>query len=249
MRQAHTLVTLLALLAFATAARAAGVSLRWDSCYGDGGIQNKNFACDTNAGSETLVGSFTLSADLPHVSGTEIVLDLAFAGTSTPRWWAFFNVSTCRRTSLTFSFAAPGACVNWADSFEAGGIGAYNIGNRGPNTVRVVMATAVPPGDLKDLSGGQEYFSFRLAMDNLKTVGDGSCAGCTTPGCLVIHSIRVTTQVVSSFALLDGAANGTDSDWATWQGGAGVGVGLSIGCPAATPTARRTWGSVKALYR
>jgi len=46
----------LLVLAFALTARAAstppGVSLRWDNCFSDGGVANKDFACDTNSGSE-----------------------------------------------------------------------------------------------------------------------------------------------------------------------------------------------------
>ena len=42
MRQARPLLLALALLATATGARASGVSLRWDHCYGDGGVRNKN---------------------------------------------------------------------------------------------------------------------------------------------------------------------------------------------------------------
>jgi hypothetical protein len=251
MRLARSLVLLaaLALIALAPGARAAGLSLRWDSCYSDGGVQNKNFACDTNTGSQTLVGTFTLGADLAQVSGNEIVLDLAFAGPMTPQWWAFRNIGTCRRASLTFGLTAAGACVDWAGGLSSGGIGAYNIGNHGPNTARLVAATAVPPDNLQALVAGQEYFSFSLTIDDQKTVGDGSCAGCATPGCLVMHQINVATPSLVNNVRLSGPANGTDSDWATWQGRAGVQVGGAVGCPAATPTRRSTWQSVKSMYR
>ena len=29
------------------------------------------------------------------------------------------------------------------------------------------------------------------SIDNLKTVGTGSCAGCSTPACIVLNSIKV----------------------------------------------------------
>jgi hypothetical protein len=245
------LVAFLALFALAPGARAAGgVSLRWDSCYGDGGVQNKSFACDTNTGSATLVGSFTPGADISQVSGNFIVLDLGFAGATTPQWWwLFFNFVTCRKTSLTFSRTAPGACVDWTAGQAVGGISAYNIGVRGPNTARLAAITAVPPNALADLFASQEYFSFSLTIDYQKTVGDGSCAGCASPGCLVTQFINLTTPNTATNRTLSGPANGTDSDWATWQRGAGVVVGGAVGCPAATPTAKRTWGAVKALYR
>ena len=243
------LLALPALLAVATAAHAAGVSLRWNDCYGDGGVQNKNFACDTNAGSQTLVGSFTLGADLAQVSGNEIELYLASASVPLPQWWQFKNTGSCRRTSMTVTLSGSVPCLDWANGQAAGGISAYNIGFLGANTARVIMASTVLPTGPQDLSGGQEYFSFSLNIDNQKTVGTGSCAGCSSPVCLVMHSIDLTTPVVANNVLLTGPAYGLDSDWATWQGGAGVVTGGGSGCPAATPAATRTWGAVKALYR
>src|SRR5206468_10299254 len=35
-------------LLFATAAHAGRLYLRWNACFGDGGVQNRAFACDTN---------------------------------------------------------------------------------------------------------------------------------------------------------------------------------------------------------
>src|SRR5262249_19873423 len=58
----------------APAGAAEGVNLRWDQCFGDGGAQFRDFACDTNAGSERIVGSFALATDMPNVSGLELHL-------------------------------------------------------------------------------------------------------------------------------------------------------------------------------
>jgi hypothetical protein len=41
-------------------------------------------------------------------------------------------------------------------------------------------------------------------------------------------------------------SNTLNRNWVQWQGGA---VNVTGGCPAATPTQNRTWGSVKSLYR
>ena len=77
MRPVRSLAPLLALALFAApAARAVeGVNLRWDQCYGDAGAQNKSFACDTNTGTETLLGSFVLGAGIVQMGGEEIVID------------------------------------------------------------------------------------------------------------------------------------------------------------------------------
>jgi hypothetical protein len=105
----------------------------------------------------------------------------------------------------------------------------------------------VPPSGLQDLSGGQEYFAFTLAINNLKTV-NGGCTGCQTAVCIVFNSLNMTTPVLANNVLLTGPSNGTDADFCTWQGGAGVIVGGTPGCGAATPTKNTTWGAVKAMY-
>ena len=138
---------------------------------------------------------------------------------------------------------------NWASGQSAGGIGAYNIGIAGPNTARVVAALAVPASALADLFAAQEYFSYNLTINNAKTVGTGACAGCTTPACIVFNSVKVTTQVAANDRTLSGPTNGTDSNFCTWQGGAGTDSNRGVGCPAATPTRNSTWGKVKSLYR
>jgi hypothetical protein len=106
----------------------------------------------------------------------------------------------------------------------------------------------VPPTALQDLAGGQEYFSFNIGISNVKSVGTGNCAGCSTPICIVFNSINLTTPIVTNNVKLSGPSNGTDADFATWQGGAGVIVEGTPGCGAATPTRNSTWGAVKAMY-
>ena len=253
-----TLLCGLLLAMSATIASASGVGLRWDACLSDGGSVNKAFACNVNTGSNTLVGTFMLdAAGLAQTSGNEVVIDIASASNPLPAWWQT-KTGFCRAaTSLGMNFVISGSaanCVDWALGGSAGGIGAYNIGARGANTARIVAALAVPPTSLQDLVGGQEYFSFNILINHLKTVGAGSCAGCTDPVCIVFNSINLTTPILANNIKLTGASNGTDGNYCTWQGGAGVvvnpypgGAGGS-GCPQATPTRNATWGQVKALY-
>ena len=252
MKRVTLLCGLLLALTATVAAAGPGVGLHWNACIGDGGLVNKNFACNTNTGTNTLVGTFELGDNLPGVVGTEIVIDLASADPTLPAWWAFKNVGTCRATSLVMNATiSPIAaiCADWASGAAAGGIGAYNIGARGANTARIVAALAVAADAAADLGPGQEYFSFNLLINNLKSVGTGSCAGCNNPVCIVFNSINVVPPAPAVGVKLTGPSNGTDSHFATWQGGAGVVVGALIGCPAATPTTNKTWGQVKTLYR
>jgi len=252
-----TLLCGLLLALTATVASAAGVGLRWKSCNSDPASQiNQNFACNSNtAPASVLVGSFTLgAAGLAQASGNEVVIDLASAGSTLPAWWQFKNPGTCRGAAMTMNFVGPAACLDWALGAASGGLGAYNIGQRGPNTARVVAALAVTPDNLQDLGGGQEYFSFNLQINNTKTVGTGSCAGCQTPVCIVFSSINLTTPVLANNIKLTGSESGADGDFATWQGGVGVVVGPypggngGSGCGGATPTQNKTWGAVKSMY-
>jgi len=248
-----TLLCGLLLAMSASIATAAGLGIRWTECIGDGGTANRNFACNVNTGSNVLVGTFELgAAGLAQTSGEEIIVDLASASATLPTWWAFKNVGTCRTGSLAIG-AAPTAnaanCADWGGGLAGAGLGAYIIGGAaGDNTARVVAASAVPPSGLQDLSGGTEYFAFTLAINNLKTVNAG-CTGCSTPVCIVFNSLNMTTPILANNVFLTGASNGTDSNFCTWQGGAGVTSGRGIGCPAATPTKSKTWSQVKSMYR
>src|SRR6185503_4704358 len=256
MKKITLLCGLLLAVTASVAAAGPGVGLTWLNCSTDGGVQNRSFACNSNGGSNQLVGTFELGASLPGVVGTEIVIDIATASATLPAWWEFKNVGTCRSASLTMNqviSAAAVNCIDWAQGASAGGIGAYNIGARGPNTARMVAALAVAAAGAADLEPGTEYFSFNLLINNAKSVGTGSCAGCSTPACIVFNSINVVPPAPAPGVKLSGGLN-PGSDFATWQGGAGVITnppqgGGGSGCPAATPTTNKTWGQVKTLYR
>jgi hypothetical protein len=256
MRRIAVLCVLLVALTSGVASAASGVNLRWNNCFGDGGTANRALACDRNTGvSNVLVGSFQLGADLPQVSGIEIVVDIATAGTTLPQWWQFKNPGSCRATSLAVNGVISPitvTCLDWSEGGAFGGLAAYNVGMFGPTTARIVGGLSIVP-PLVDLFAGQEYFGFNAAINNQKTIGTGACDGCTTPACIVCRSIQVQTPPVqgqpSRNVTLSGPTNGTDSEYVTWQGGAGATSYLGQGCPAATPTHATTWSRVKTLYR
>ena len=256
MKKVTLLCGMLLAITATVASAASGVNLRWSDCLIDGGLPNRPSACLSNAGSQSAVASFELSAaGLSGVSGIEVVIDIATAGATLPAWWQFKNAGTCRQTSLTVNAVLPGTailCTEWVPGGGSGGLAAYNIGSGGPNTARIIagFATGTP---LPNLNGGTEYFALNAKIDNQKTVGTGACAGCLVPACLICSSVKVATPPVigqpSRDVTLFGPTNGTDSNFATWQGGGGITVGTRQGCPAAVPTRNATWGSVKTLYR
>lgn len=243
----------LLLVAFASRASAlGGLAIRWDRCYGDAGTVNRSFACNTNAGTNTLIASFIIDQDtysLPR--GVQITLGVAAAAEQLPAWWSFQNPGTCRVSSLSANFLVPADAINCADTFSgqgAGGIAAYDVGAWGPSSARIVIAGAAPISPTIGLFAAQEYFLARLRFDNAKTVGAGACAGCAVPLCIVLQSIRLQFNVEPE-RVLTTPLGGMDSHYVTWQGGGAPTSALGTGCPAATPTRRGTWGSVKALYR
>src|SRR5207344_61507 len=128
-----------------------------------------------------------------------------------PVWWDFKNPGTCRQTSLSLNVTydvTNAVCQDWAQGQSTGGIGAYttgtpsSMGNIDPSLAaqhrRIVIALAVPPSALQDLVVGVEYFACNLLIDNQKTVGTGSCAGCNEPMCVVLNALNVTTPVLSN---------------------------------------------------
>ena len=234
----------LLMLAAATAS-AQGVSLRWSGCVADGGVRNRSFACNTNTGSDVLVCSFELGAEVLQASGQEVEIDLVASAATLPAWWAFKNVGTCRQLSLTMNTALPltaVVCSDWSSGQSLGLVGAYNIGGvLGPGSARIKIATVVPVEFLAHLVPGTEYFSCNVVINHAKTVGTGACEGCTVPLCIVFGADKITTPVAANDVLLTGGANG----FATWQGPTGP---APFGCPYPVPTLRSSWGAVKALY-
>ena len=265
MRPSHLAArTALALLAFSLATAPAhaqqGLNLAWLRCYGEGlGAQNLAFACNTNLGSRVLVGSFKLSTDMAKVIGTEITLQLASAGPTLPAWWQFFSTGACRQNSMFVNFNANAAdvvCLDYLDGQSIGGIGAYCtvafpcVGGAPPSANSAVIKAihAVQATSAMDVLAGVENFDFNLVINNGRTVGTGSCGGCSTPVCIVLNSINVVAQDNVEHRFLS-TPTVPGSNAVTWQGGGGVVVGPNVGCPAATATQRSTWGSVKSLYR
>ena len=216
------------LLVIGASARAGPLHLRWDACLGDGGAINRSFACDTNDGRETLVGSFVLARDMKQVSGVEVTLDVVAAGDALPAWWQFKNAGACRQGALTWSTDVPANaehCVDWASGQAVGGFAGYKAGAFGKSSARIVGVSAVPYNDLSELKGSVEYYAFSLALRHTSSVGKGACAGCRLGACIALRSVKLTTPVVANDLVLAPAADDKDAmadRRVTWQGGAGV---------------------------
>ena len=262
------LVVLVMLLAVPSApASAAGLWLRWNDCHADGGVPARTFACDTNAGSEALVGSFVLGAGTSEVSGLEMYVVVHPAANAFPNWWAFRNPGTCRMNALTASFLPSSpttGCPAWGTPDQL--VGEFNVypiaiaGGQSGYSERITLVSAVPPTALASLAAGQEYFAFRMNITHAKTVGTGACSGCQDATCIALGKVKVTHQDPSLDVSVTNSA-GPDGQFASWQGGVhgavypvpnetGTSNVYTMECSSgATGNRHSTWGAIKSLYR
>jgi len=253
----NMLMTLLCLAA-PTLAGAAEMKLGWNDCNGGGGLHFVEFACNTNSGAaaHTLVVSFTPPSGIVSYVGNEVTLELAFDDAVTPAWWAIRGTGQCRNGAGIGSadFAAgPFGCADlWAGQ-ASGGLAGCNIAYGAPNRARLVLAFAVPQFLAQPLDENHEYYACKVTILNNKTVGTGSCAGCSSPAAILVSNI-VLNQLPGDGDYSMGTSF-TPEALAGWQCPVsfsvcdGPGCGLEIHPDCATPVLNRTWGAIKSSYR
>ena len=241
------LALVLVLLVTPLSAHAAGMALRWNSCRGEA---NRMFACDRSTGSEVLVGSFVAPTTI-RLSGVEVYMRITTADGKVPAWWQMSGAGACRTSSLSASFDVSGEtdCDDPWQGQAAGGIGSYGTDarNNWPGTsqgtpgVFVRMAMAVPAQAIQSISGGQQYAAFRLLINHSRSSGAAACEGCSTPTCISIEVMRLTTPDGRHDVELTSAITGMSAgNIAMWQGGT-----PTCGAGAAKSS---TWAEVKKRY-
>jgi len=269
-----TLLAALLLLATVVAARAGttppGINLSWDHCYGDGQVKYKTFACDTNVGIETLVGTFEVDAEMQEISGMDFHLDVRSATSFLPDWWWFKNLGSCRLHSLGAQYALPAGAANcgpWTTPSAVGiGMAAYQPGLTGQNHAHMVGSCSAPLSDLGTLVPNQEYYLFSITINHAKTVGVDACAGCLEPVAIYFSGVEFYSPGVGRVRLLTDAADYSGSKWVSWQSGYPLNATAQCGrttfgdcwdpytsfdvVPYDVTRARATsWGLLKSLYR
>jgi hypothetical protein len=233
---------LLALTAGIASAQ-GGINLSWTDCGAFGTLQ-KNFACTSNSGTQSMTASVVTGVDMAQLNGQASVLDMQTNQAALSNWWQF-NTGGCRFGSPAliagnFDFTAVSNCLDPWGGTASGGLN-YAPGFSGPNRARIRTVCAIIGST--GITGVDEYYMFKVNISNARSTGAGACAGCTDGACIVFNSILVTQPAgVGDYTI----SNTLLRNWVQWQGGA---VNVTGGCPAATPTQNRTWGSVKSLYR
>lgn len=243
------------LLAFPGPARAfEGLYLTWNDCaQGDLATSNKSFACDTDLGVSELYCAFTPPQAVDNVVAVEIVVDLQHSSPALPDWWRL-EPGGCRSPlgektlDAAASFPGRSACVDmWAGANPSAiaELAGYVPGQPGgaANQARIKVTASVLPGQPRTLSTTGMYYAARLILRNTRTVGNGSCPGCSEPACLVLNSVRIGRLPGSPGGdLLLQAPGPAFANWARWQGGEGADC-------AAVPARARAWGQIKGQYR
>ena len=248
--------SLLLLAALCRAAPASGqhgaINLFWDDCGASGSLR-KTFACDTNTGAHVLVGSFIAPGYLVSVSGWTASLELQSACPAYPDWWKM-RTGYCRNGSLNSSFDFTSGPTSCFDYWQGGAMGMVSMDDPAGRGAVVTLQCAWPVLDPRagPIEEGTHVYAFKMVVNNAKTVGPGSCAGCQDDLCLVLKSILIhqTPGTPEGDRWL---GNPDLSQVAAWQGGSWSWNHLQPGgvctgdCP--TPVRARTWGQIKSLYR
>jgi len=227
MRMPRLLV--LAPLALASPASAAGIDLAWDACLGDlGSSSNKVFACDRNTGIETLWATFE-SPFTGAITGTTgiVEVDIEFHTLSAiplPVWWDFEDLASCRVGAIDAdSTSGTPSCRPWTTSKAPTFVfDRIDFQLPTPDVGRIVVSTRTAGAVVT----GQRYLACRLQLYHLRSIGVGACAGCSEPVRITLTAINVAGHIMTQ---------PVTQNFVNWQSGP-------------TATRRTTWGAVKALY-
>lgn len=237
---AATLV--LGILLAAPPASAAGINLSWDDC-GTFGLAQKNFACNTNSGTDQLFCSVVPSIAMTSLNGVECVVTITTPAATLPAWWQK-QTGGCHAGAPATTTVFTGS-VNCIDPWGANGFASanydYPVTGYGPDMGRIRTIATRLSGTFA-INNSSEYYVTKIGINHTKSTGTGACAGCTTSACIILQSIKLSGPGTS--APTQTLSNPVTRQHVIWQDAAPL-----VGCPGATPTRNRTWGEIKTLYR
>jgi hypothetical protein len=237
-----------ALVAAPPAPAAEGLFLTWNDCALSAvASHDLSWACDANTGEQRLYCAFRLSAPVDSVLGFELVVDIQHSAPSLPDWWRL-AAGGCRWGQLGagLDFRAHADCADFSLGRAAGGVLGYYVTEPrgGDDQARIKVAGSWLPGlGYATLDDTGVYYAARIVLGNGRTTGEGACAGCALPACLVFNCLWLLRQPGAAGGDVLVNSPGFDADaWATWQGGSGASC-------AAVPVRAVTWGRLKGMYR
>src|SRR5437762_12711158 len=107
--------------------------------------------------------------------------------------------SRSRPTSLTSSFDFTSDLFACYDYWSGGASGGLIEDLLGGNRARIRAVCAVPSEYATPVEEGTEAYSFKININNSKTVGLGACAGCTDQACIVLSQIKIDQLAGSGY--------------------------------------------------
>jgi len=239
-----------ALAICAAAPAVAGVNLSWNDC-GAYGSSATPLTCTSNVGKLVLVVSLTPTSSIPLALVQDSNIDIGTSRTFVSPWWDMNGLNGCRKNSCSpmFSFGSLTRCV---DPWMGQAIGGYDysvapfVDQSNPpdqlNRTRFRAVCALPVASPVRLEAGTEYYMCEMVIDMAKTVGLGSCSGCTDDAIFSLTSVKISEP--------EGTPEGNPI-YTTTDNGSCVRTNAfptAEQC-SALPVRNRTWGSLKAMYR
>jgi len=232
---------------------ANGLNLSWDDC-GSAGVVDKTVAncAALTSGSNTYYGSFVVPAGgLGSLNSAEIYIGIVSSSASMPAWWTIGIAPNCRPgSSMTMAYnTACGSATDYWSLAPSGPSGGANYivdppaGSAnavpGPNHAIHRGVCAISALETSALTAGTEVYCMTVAVKN--NAQNATCAGCTTPMCLLFNALNLGQNAPDPNYTLSGPGAG-GRDFITWQGGAGANC-------AEVPNRVTTWGQIKSIYR
>jgi hypothetical protein len=215
----------------------------WRDDCGLNGTSNLNFACDTDLGTDVIVGSVIVPPGVTALTGMEPTVLVVFDHGALPPWWTFGAAPNCRAASSLASAypggSVPGSCNTYFADNGAAGAHLPDANPPSPDRLRIRMVAAIDVGLAGPVPAGEEIYLFTLTIDPQRTTS--GCAGCGIPATFNFSDLTLTQLVgVGDF---DWTADLERGDLcAYWNDG------ICWGC-CVVPAANTTWGQVQALYR
>jgi hypothetical protein len=234
------------LMIVASAAMASGLYLGFNDCASGAPATFVTQACTSNGGTAmTLIASIVLPHPMANFVSAGVVIDVQTTAATLPDWWRV-DAGGCRPGAATVALdgtAGGAGCGTIWDGlgstlplFQAQ-VGAMTTPPLAPNRLRLNSVAAIlAPTTLSNVA--DELGVCKLSISR---AGTTTCTGCGGGAAMVLNEINFISSVPGApvDAVINPAAPGGNG--ITFQNGAPN--------PGATPTANRTWGSIKALYR
>lgn len=245
----RTLLLAALLLVVAAPAMAAGVNINWGSvCYPEAPVSVKTFACNSNAVSAfngEMTVSWKIDTDMSDLVGIEVTAMGQTALPALPDWWKL-NTGECRANQMNYTsdktLVEDAQCVDWTAGT------AFNlfgwIYQADPSRVQINGGCAIDATTPVTALAGQEYYGGEYLLKNSKTVGTGSCAGCSDEFIVGMWLVTVAGLDGRRDDLFEALPGGNHCLWWNPPGGT-----PTLQCEGNVPARPITWGQVKSLYR